>query len=178
MAGNNVKSEQDAVVVEIEIAASPSRVFQALTDQKQLFSWWSTEPSVELTRFEMSPNQGGSWRFTCKARAGRDHGEVGRQMETTGAAEFEAYGEVVESVPPRLLVWSWIANWHDRPQQTTFVHWELEPTETGTRVRVTHSGLAGLPVARQDYGKGWQGVVQLLRDFLEAVAQKSPGSAA
>ena len=37
--------EQDELVVEVEIAVPPERVFQALTDAKQLFAWWGKEPS-------------------------------------------------------------------------------------------------------------------------------------
>jgi uncharacterized protein YndB with AHSA1/START domain len=160
--------EQDSVVVETEIAAPPERVFQALVDQKQLFMWWGREPSVELTSFEMSPNQGGPWQFKCKPRGGH-HRDVVQQLESADVKEFEAHGEVLESVPPRLLVWSWIANYHERPDVRTIVKWELEPTATGTRVRVTHSGLADLPASRKDYGSGWVGVLALLRTFMGEV---------
>ena len=34
-------------------------------------------------------------------------------------------------------------------------------------VRVTHSGLAELPVARKDYSGGWTGVLQDLKKFVE-----------
>ena len=159
-------SEQDSVVLETEIAAPPERVFQALVDQKQLFTWWGREPSVELTSFEMSPKAGGTWQFKCKPRKG-NHEETVKQLETVGEQEFEAHGEVLESIPPRLLVWSWIANYHTRPETRTVVKWELEPTATGTRVRVTHSGLADMPKDRKDYSKGWIGVLELLRTFAE-----------
>jgi uncharacterized protein YndB with AHSA1/START domain len=168
MAENQAIPDQDAVVVETEIAAPPERVFQALVDQKQLFIWWGREPSVELTAFEMSPQQGGTWRFTCQPRAGHhQHDEIAKQLASTGVREFEAHGEVLESVPPRLLVWSWIANYHERPEVRTVVKWELEPTATGTRVRVTHSGLTDLPESRKSYGSGWVGVLTLLRTFAE-----------
>ena len=39
MPGNNMAFDPDAVVLETEIAAPPERVFQALVDQKQLFTW-------------------------------------------------------------------------------------------------------------------------------------------
>src|ERR1039458_3712513 len=97
-------SDQDSVVVETEIAAPPERVFQALVDQEQLFTWWGREPSVELTSFDMSPQQGGTWRFTCKPRTG-NYDETVTQLESAGVKEFEAHGQVLESVPPRLLVW-------------------------------------------------------------------------
>lgn len=69
-------------------------------------------------------------------------------------------------VPPRLLVWTWIANWHAHPLHPTVVRWELTPTANGTRVRVTHSGLTQEPVSRKDYKGGWQGVLRLLHEFL------------
>jgi len=34
-------------------------------------------------------------------------------------------------------------------------------------VKVTHSGLAQEPVARQDYSGGWPGVVEYLKNFVE-----------
>jgi uncharacterized protein YndB with AHSA1/START domain len=166
---------EDAVTVETEIAAPPERVFHALTDPKTLLAWWGTEPSVELLTFEMQPVPGGEWRFTCTPRPGHDHGAVETQMRARGATAFEAHGVVLESVPPHLLVWSWIANWHDEPTHQTVVRWELHRTGRGTLVRVTHSGLAALPVARRDYGTGWQGVLRLLRVFLETSTRGQDG---
>ena len=45
--------------------------------------------------------------------------------------------------------------------------WELSATKTGTKVKVTHSGLADQPVARKDYAGGWPGLLELLRKFCE-----------
>jgi uncharacterized protein YndB with AHSA1/START domain len=154
---------QDSVVQEIDIAAPPKRVFQALTDAAQLKDWWGKEPSVDLHRFDMDGRKGGRWAFDCTERPGQEHGEVGKQLQRKQARVFEAHGEVLECDPPRLLVWSWIANWHEHPTTPTLVRWELTPTKSGTHVRVTHSGLAGENLARKDYGAGWAGVVQLLK---------------
>ncbi len=81
--------EQDEVFVEVEMAVPPERVFQALTDAKQLFAWWGKEPSVELSVFEMDARPGGRWRFQCKPAAGAGHGAVGEQLRRNGAREFE-----------------------------------------------------------------------------------------
>ena len=158
---------QDVVVQEIEIAAPPERVFQALTDPKQLFVWWGSEPSVELSVFEMNPRAGGKYRYVCKPVAGTDHGAVGEQLRRNGAEAYECHGEILEYVPPRLLIWSWIANWHEHPAQPTVVRWDLTPTKNGTHVRVTHSALAQEHIARKDYGSGWVGVLNLLKNFLQ-----------
>jgi uncharacterized protein YndB with AHSA1/START domain len=159
--------EADSIVVEVEIEAPPERVFEALTDPKQLFAWWSKEPSNELLAFEMDARPGGRWSFRGRPAPGANHGEVGEQLERNGAREFEAHGEILEYVPPRLLVWTWIANWHEHPEHSTVVRWELAPTRTGTRVRVTHMGLTNEPISRKDYKGGWQGVLCLLQQFLQ-----------
>jgi uncharacterized protein YndB with AHSA1/START domain len=161
---------EDQVTVEMEIAAPPERVFDALVDQKQLAEWWGKEPSVELTEFRMDGRKGGRWGFKAKPVKGHYEGPALEQLRASGAAQFEAHGEVLELVRPRLLVWSWIANYHQDPKHATTVRWELEPTKKGTRVRVTHSGLAREPIARKDYEGGWVGVLRLLNDYLANAA--------
>ena len=163
---SNAAVQQDMIVAEIEIAAPPERVFQALTDPHQLFTWWGKEPTVELTLCEMDARPGGRWRFRWKPIAGKEGGPVLEQLRRNGADEYEAHGEVLEHDPPRLLVWSWIANWHEHPTNQTVVRWELTPTKDGTRVQVTHSRLSQEHLARKDYTGGWQGVLTLLRDYV------------
>jgi uncharacterized protein YndB with AHSA1/START domain len=165
MANSKAVQDQDAVISEVEITAPPDRVFKALTDQKQLFTWWGKELSVVLTRFDMDGRKGGKYRYECHPAPGASHGEVGEQLKRNKARQFECHGEVLEYDPPRLLVWSWIANWHEHPDHTTTVRWELAPTATGTRVRVTHSGLSNEPISRKDYRQGWEGVLALLQGY-------------
>ena len=105
----------------------------------------SKEPSTELLVFEMDARVGGRWRFRGKPAPGSNHGAVGEQLKRNDAQEFEAYGEILEYVPTRLLVWSWTANWHQHPTDPTTVRWELIPAKNRTRVRVTHSGLTHEP---------------------------------
>jgi uncharacterized protein YndB with AHSA1/START domain len=169
MTAASAAHEQDAVVAEIEIAAPPERVFRALTDAKQLFSWWGAEPSVQLSMFDMDARPGGRWVFRCTPAPGFDHGAVSEQLRRNQQQEFEAHGEVLECDPPRLLVWSWIANWHEQRSAPTIVRWELTASKEGTRVRVTHSRLSHEPIARKDYSGGWLGVLKLLRDYVQPI---------
>ena len=74
-----------------------------------------------------------------------------------GVSEFECHGDILEFDPPRLLVYTWVANWHLDKQRKTVVRWELTPAGAGTHVKVTHSGLANEAVAREDYRGGWPG---------------------
>jgi uncharacterized protein YndB with AHSA1/START domain len=158
-------ADQDSVVAEIDIDAPPERVFQALTDQKQLVGWWGKEPSVDLHEFTMDAKRGGRWGFRCSAKPDADHGAVAEQLQKNKATEYVTHGEILEIDPPRLVVWSWIANWHEHPSQRTIVRWELTATPKGTHVKMTHSGLTNENVARKDYKDGWAGVLQLLYDW-------------
>jgi Activator of Hsp90 ATPase homolog 1-like protein len=75
-----------------------------------------------------------------------------------GVDEFEGHGEVLEIDPPRLLVYTWIANWHADPKRKTNVRWELAPSQGGTNVKVAHSGLAEEAVAARttpEAGRAW-----------------------
>jgi len=147
---------EDSVVAEIEIAAPPERVFQALTTGDELMRWWIS-PTCELETWKIDPRPGGRWQF-----------KTGKSTRViNGVDTFEAHGEILEFSPPRMLVYTWIANWDDVPSQQTVVSWVLTRTKNGTHVKVTHSGLTKMPVARKDYAGGWIGVLDLLKKFTE-----------
>lgn len=146
----------DAIVSEIDIAVPPDRVFQALTDSKQLVRWF-TDASCPVKFWHMDARKGGRYSYAT---------EKGK-FEVNGVSEFECHGEILEIDPPRLLVYTWIGNWHVNKQLRTIVRWELTPAGTGTHVKVTHSGLAHEAVAREDYRSGWPGVVEKLKEFVE-----------
>jgi uncharacterized protein YndB with AHSA1/START domain len=155
MANKAVVPEQDALVVEIEIAAPPERVFEALTDAKQLEHWWRS-PICETTSWKMDPRPGGKWGFETSPGS----------QSINGVNEYKCRGEILEYMPGRLLVYTWIANWNDQPDSVTVVSWDLKAIPGGTRVRVTHSGLAAQLVVRDAYRGGWPGVVANLKKFL------------
>jgi uncharacterized protein YndB with AHSA1/START domain len=147
---------QDSVVTEIHIAAPPERVFQAITQPGQLMRWFS-DASCPLRLWELDARKGGRWRSANHPAA----------KSLNGVNEFRAGGEILEIDPPRLLVYTWHANWHDDPSLATIVRWELQSSNNGTQVKVTHSGLANEKVAREDYAGGWVGVLKYLKTFSE-----------
>lgn len=156
MARVSTTLDQDAVVSEIEIAAPLGRVFEALTNPEQLIRWF-TDPSCPAILWEMDARPGGRYRQETAQGT----------MVVNGVDQFECHGEILELDPPRLLVYSWIANWHEDKALETTVRWELSPTENGTRVQVTHSSLAGDAAARKDYEGGWPGMLLMLKRFTE-----------
>ena len=153
-----ITADQDAVVSEIEIAAPPERVFQALIDREQALQWGTTH-TFELTSWEMDARPGGSWGMVAR--------EKGAKNPDGSSREFEHHGQVLEVDPPRVLAYTWFANWHEDHSQRTIVRWELTPTSTGTHVEITHSGLALLPDARAGYCQGWAGLLQGVKNYIE-----------
>ncbi|MGB9071893.1 MAG: SRPBCC domain-containing protein [Terriglobales bacterium] len=151
-----VSPDRDALITEIDITAPAERVFSALIDPKQLALWF-TDPSCPVKTWHMDARRGGSYGYAT----GKGSHVV------NGVSEFECHGEILEFDPPRLLVYTWVANWHLDKQRKTVVRWELTPAGAGTHVKVTHSGLAQESVAREDYRGGWPGVVEKLKDFVE-----------
>jgi uncharacterized protein YndB with AHSA1/START domain len=147
-----ITPDQDAVVSEVEIAAPPDRVFQALINREQALQWGGSD-AFQITVWEMDARPGGCWQFTS--------------IEKGSAKEFKHHGEVIEVDPPRVLAYTWFANWHADPSHRTVVRWELTPTRKGTYVKLTHSGLSRLPDACTAYSQGWPGLLDALRKFFE-----------
>jgi uncharacterized protein YndB with AHSA1/START domain len=156
MATTTITSDQDAVICEIAIAAPPERVFQALTDSGELMRWFNN-PSCPVKFWEMDARPGGRYRYATEKGA----------AVVNGVNLFGCHGDILEYDPPRLLVYTWISNWHEDKDRKTIVRWELTPSVAGTQVKVTHSGLAHEAAARKDYAGGWVGVLDALKSFTE-----------
>jgi uncharacterized protein YndB with AHSA1/START domain len=155
-------ADQDAIVSEIEIAAPPGRVFQALTDSAQLKRWFGSSECLPKS-WKMDARLGGRYGYTTE----KD------MVSVNDVSEFECHGEIIEFDPPRVLAYTWMGNWHDDITHRTVVRWELTPTSNGTRVKVIHSGLLQEPASRKDYSNGWPGVLESLKKFTEARLQSS-----
>jgi len=156
MTSTIITPDLDAIVSEINIAAPPERVFRALTDAGELKRWFNN-PECPVKSWHMDARPGGKYGYAT------DKGSI----VVNSVDQFQCHGEILEYAPPRLLVYTWIANWHDDKTCNTVVRWDLTPTAAGTHVKVTHSGLSSEPVARKDYSGGWPGVVESLKNFVE-----------
>lgn len=151
MATALITTDQDAIVSEIDIAAPAERVFKAISDAEEV-----RRRAPVLDAYEMDMRVGGRWYL-----------EMRRAEPYHGFSVIRHEGEILELDPPRLLVYTWTANFHKDPKGRSVVRWELTPTKLGTHVKVTHSGLASEPDARKDYAGGWPGVLEDLKKFAE-----------
>jgi uncharacterized protein YndB with AHSA1/START domain len=118
-----------------DIAAAPERVFEALTDPRQLAAWWGGADSYRTHDWEVEPHAGGRW----SARTTDADGNEGTLR-----------GEYLVFDPPRTLEHTWCPSWDDAAHET--VRYDLAPAIVdgvpGTRVIVTHTTVAARLAAR------------------------------
>ena len=140
----------------IEIDAPPQRVWQALTDPRELSAWFQV-----IIDGTIAPGS-----------------EV--QMTSTHAGyegqRFKVW--FVELTPPKRLVWQWHPGEveatidYSREARTT-VTFVLEPSGSGTRVILSETGFDEIAIARRakvfaDNSQGWSEVLTWLQRHAQA----------
>lgn len=126
------------------IAAPPERVWEALTKPDISEKYWF------------------GYRVTAD-------GKPGERMTAVNPAGRLAHDDpIVESDPPRRLVYGWKPLYKDmpdeRPSRVTFV---LEPFKGQTRLTVTHDEFDDGSKIFGMIAKGWPAVLSSLKSFLE-----------
>ena len=138
----------DRIERTVELAARPEQVWAALTTAEGLGAWFGDEAAIDLV-----PG-GAAW------------------MKWTGRYTVEMRVERVEE--PRVFGFTWqISGLPEDDPRRTYVEFTLEPTGTGTRLRVVETGFAQLPddVYRTEYDahtKGWHSELGELAGYLDA----------
>jgi uncharacterized protein YndB with AHSA1/START domain len=146
----NPITTSDAIVKEITIKAPAERVFQALTDPRQRVKWWGAEGRFQATHMESDLRPGGAWLMRGTGMGGKP---------------FIVHGEYRAIDRPRLLEFTWLADWDENALESV-VRLDLEERDGATTVRLTHSGLTS-ERARENY-KGWPWLLAQLRAHVEA----------
>jgi uncharacterized protein YndB with AHSA1/START domain len=163
MATAALTPDNDTIVAEVFIAAPPSRVFEAISDPKQLAQWWGQKGVFRAIDSTSDLRIGGKWSINGLG---------------PNDAAFHMEGEYLEVDPPRLLVQTRRADFVGEFE--TVVRWELEPREvhglhgsaphrvgTGTLVKVRHSGFSGHIEQASSHHAGWRASLDWLTNFIE-----------
>jgi uncharacterized protein YndB with AHSA1/START domain len=133
----------DEYSTEIDIAAPVEEVFRHLTDPAAMIRWMGQHAILQ-------PVPGGSFEVDIDGVPVRGHY---RTVE-----------------PPHRVVVSWgVAGRSDLPPGSTEVEFTLEPTGTGTRLRLVHRNLPADELPRHGAGWGY---------FLARLARTAAGPAA
>jgi len=145
------------VTVERFIAASPARVYRALTEASEMEQWLFSDVQTE-------PRAGGSYkmRWRSKTDPTRDHDRFGRYLEL---------------IPDRKVVFEWKGDASQKLGmgnfQSTIVTITLTPARLdgldGTKVKLVHSGWPSDEQGRDWAGKhegGWTFYIENLSNYL------------
>jgi len=163
MATTQITPDNNTVLAEIFIAAPPDRVFQALTDPKQMSQWWGQKGLYRVMEHKADLRPGGKWSGTGVSADGKP---------------FQVDGEYLEIEPPRLLVYTWNPSFAHLLKTT--VRCELEPRDvhglqhsgphrvgTGTLVKIRQEGFAGNLEQAQGHSRGWTLVLGWMQAYVE-----------
>src|SRR5262245_9545411 len=131
-ATSTIDAAAGVVRAEIEIAASPERVFRALTDPRELASWGGAPDTYQTYDRQVDLRPGGAW--SCKARGANS------RVTSQANEDFTVGGEYRVIDPPRRLEYTWLSSW---APIVTHVRIDIEPTAGGSRVVVNHTGFPG-----------------------------------
>jgi uncharacterized protein YndB with AHSA1/START domain len=132
------------VLLEVRIAATPDKVYQAITEGQGLASWWTPEVVAR-------PEVGSVAEFTFRG------GPAGR---------FVVKMEIATLEPGRKVEWKvtddpfpdWVG---------TRITWDLAPVENGTKVRFGHRDYASIEGSFASVGYSWAWYLSSLKDYLE-----------
>jgi uncharacterized protein YndB with AHSA1/START domain len=144
-----VEIQGEAVVGEIEIAATPQKVFDALVDPAQLAEWWGSPDTYRTFAWQVDLRSGGAWSCNAQGPTGPVSTVSGRYL-------------LVE--PPHRLSYTWNPSWE--PAEESQIHYTLEAIPSGTRVSFRHEGFHTAK-SREGHSMGWMRVVGWLQNHLE-----------
>jgi uncharacterized protein YndB with AHSA1/START domain len=128
-----------------EYDASPTTVFQHLTDTKRLDTWWTTGSVSE-------PRVGGKYRYEFF---------VTKEAKKAGKQDHKQEGTYTVFEPAKALAYPWD---YGRPTQVRF---DFEAHGKGTRLRLVHTDIPDDDEAEGMLAGGWQFFLANLKSVLE-----------
>ena len=136
------------VAQQIDIAAAPSAVFDALVSAEQLDRWWGSRNKYR-SRWDVDLRVGGEYR--CEAAM-------------VDGTVMTVRGRFLEIDRPARLSYTWNASWD--PTGESIVCYELTPRGEATLLSVTHRWLTH-DAAPEGYRAGWADVLGWLAGWVE-----------
>jgi uncharacterized protein YndB with AHSA1/START domain len=136
----------ERILATVEIAASPERVFRALTSS-EVTAWWVRPGVFDTREWAGDVRPGGRWRASGLA----------------GGRAYSLEGEFLRVDSPRTLVHTW--HGVGAPGAPTTVTYSLQDRGAGTHLTLTHAGFTS-PEACENTRAGWETSLQRLAELL------------
>jgi uncharacterized protein YndB with AHSA1/START domain len=142
------------IIAVAEIAASPERVFQALTTE-EVERWWGHADYYRQTGWKADLRVRGEWSVTVHFTDGSTNG---------GSGEF---AEV--DVPRKLVMTRKFEKHPLQGARETTIEYRLEPAPTGTRLTVREEGYRGRSEAAYGNAEHWERVLTWLAAYFSSI---------
>jgi uncharacterized protein YndB with AHSA1/START domain len=150
-------TEFEKIEREIHIDASPEIVFQVVSRREHLREWWPDEIDLE-------PGVGAAGHVVFRNVDNPDHSVPIKVVEVHPPKRFSLRWEYDEGASPERA-------------NSMLVVFELEPSGSGTLVRMSETGFrergwaaAVLEAAYRDHGNGWDYFVPRLGEYAHRVS--------
>ena len=139
-----------AIKGQIELKASPSKVYDAWTKPELLSKWFGPSSGGSLLVDQFNCSVGGLYDVTMLFADG-DRAQI--------------TGKYLELEPPKKIVFTW--QWMDGSalSNETLVTVDLVPSDVGTLLTLTHERFIS-DKARNDHGEGWESLLPRLASAL------------
>jgi uncharacterized protein YndB with AHSA1/START domain len=112
----------------------------------------------------VDPDLRGRFWFGRRSESDWKAGSHHRLIAPDGSLDFE--GEVLESDPPRKLVYTFDKG-PDAPEPPTRVTYLIEPLDGAVRFTMTHDGFVDGSELRRGVSNGWPAILSALKSLLE-----------
>jgi uncharacterized protein YndB with AHSA1/START domain len=152
-------TDGDIVLATVDVAATPERVFRALTTD-EAERWWGAPGVYTIDDWKADVRVGGAWSLLIRLPDG---------------SALPASGEFLQVDAPSKLVQTRRYDW-DHPtlgRRLTKVTYSLLPIDSGTRVTVRHEDF-GCSEPAYEHAGGWERFL----DWLSAYLSPAHGDAA
>jgi uncharacterized protein YndB with AHSA1/START domain len=137
-------SDRPKFVYVIYIAASPEKVFEALTKPDITEKYWF------------------GFRVDATAKAGAIF-----TARSPGGENFDK-GIILESDPPRRLAYTWHPQYDDvKHERASRVSFDIEPFKGQVRLTIVHDDFEPGSKVFESINQGWPAVLSSLKSFLE-----------
>jgi uncharacterized protein YndB with AHSA1/START domain len=143
-------AEKTSLEIKRFINAPSARVYKAWTDPAQLREWWGPE-GVRTRNLTADLRVGGKYRW---------------DLTTPEGEEMSAFGEYLELVPGKKIVFTW--KWDDDEvwqNRSSLVTVELFDRDGGTELLFKHEQLPS-EESRDRHTEGWNSILDRLEQFV------------
>ena len=135
--------ERGIILATVVLAATPEKVFHALTDKAEIETWWGSDDEYWMQDYDADFRIGGGYRIVGRGSDGVGYGATGSFIEIAGPHKL-TYTRAYEFDFPVL------------GRRITTITYLCDKVEEGTRLTIRHEGFQGCNDAALFHAERWK----------------------